>query len=64
MSGLVACTGNQFCGFSNIASKQDGMKVAEHLECTLDFPRCALCFRSSNGRGGEQEEEKRKGGGA
>lgn len=39
MSGLVACTGSQFCGFSNIASKQEGYKVAEHLESVFDFPR-------------------------
>lgn len=39
MAGLVACTGNQFCGFSNIASKEEGWKVAEHLESVLDFPK-------------------------
>lgn len=39
MSGLVSCTGNQFCGFSNIATKEEGWRVAEHLESVLDFPR-------------------------
>lgn len=38
MSGLVSCTGNQFCGFSNIDTKQQAWKVAEHLESVFDFP--------------------------
>ena len=38
MSGLVACTGNQFCGFSNIDTKRQAWRVAEHLEATFDFP--------------------------
>lgn len=28
MAGLVSCTGNQFCGFSNIATKQEGWRVS------------------------------------
>ncbi|KAG1668308.1 hypothetical protein FOA52_011205 [Chlamydomonas sp. UWO 241] len=39
MAGLVACTGNQFCGFSNIESKRDGWRIAEHLESVFDFPK-------------------------
>jgi ferredoxin-nitrite reductase len=39
MAGLVACTGNQFCGFSQIETKQNAWRVAEHLESVLDVPR-------------------------
>ena len=39
MAGLVACTGNQFCGFSQIETKQNAWRVAEHLESVLDLPR-------------------------
>ena len=39
MGGLVACTGNQFCGFSQIETKQTAWRVAEHLESVLDMPR-------------------------
>ncbi len=39
MSGLVSCTGNQFCGFSNIATKEESWRIAEHLESVLDFPK-------------------------
>jgi ferredoxin-nitrite reductase len=36
---MVACTGNQFCGFSQIETKQTAWRVAEHLESVLDMPR-------------------------
>ena len=39
MAGLVACTGAQFCGFSQIETKQTAWRVAEHLESVLDLPR-------------------------
>ena len=39
MGGLVACTGNQFCGFSQIETKQTAWRVAEHLESVLELPR-------------------------
>ena len=39
MGGMVACTGNQFCGFSQIETKQTAWRVAEHLESVLDMPR-------------------------
>jgi ferredoxin-nitrite reductase len=39
MAGLVACTGSQFCGFSQIETKQTAWRVAEELEAVLDFPR-------------------------
>ena len=33
--GLVSCTGNQFCGFSNIETKAQAKNVTEQLEATL-----------------------------
>lgn len=39
MAGLVACTGNQFCGFSQIETKQTAWRVAEELESVLDLSR-------------------------
>eukprot|EP00798_Chlamydomonas_sp_ICE-L_P003435 gene3435-13490_t len=38
MSGLVTCTGSQFCSFSNIDTKNQSWKVAEHLESVFEFP--------------------------
>eukprot|EP00958_Prasinococcus_capsulatus_P024320 scaffold3768_cov376-Prasinococcus_capsulatus_cf.AAC.35 len=37
--GLVSCTGNQFCGFSNIETKAQAKRVAEQLEQTLIFSK-------------------------
>mmetsp|Transcript_36968 Transcript_36968/g.82180 ORF Transcript_36968/g.82180 Transcript_36968/m.82180 type:complete len:968 (+) Transcript_36968:95-2998(+) len=39
MAGTVSCTGNQFCGFSNIDTKRSAWMVGEHLESLFDFPR-------------------------
>merc|ERR1719183_1103537 len=35
---VVACTGNQFCGFAQIETKQNAKEMAEHLQNTLDIP--------------------------
>ena len=35
---MVACTGNQFCGFAQIETKKQAFAAAEHLESILDFP--------------------------
>ena len=39
VGNIVACTGNQFCGFAQIETKQNAYKLAEHLESVLDFPK-------------------------
>ena len=39
LSGLVACTGSQFCGFAQVETKRNAWRIAEHLESVLDFPR-------------------------
>ena len=39
VSGMVACTGNQFCGFAQIETKKQAFAAAEHLESILDFPK-------------------------
>ena len=44
MAGLVACTGSQFCGFSQIETKQNAWRVAEHLESVLELPRDMRMF--------------------
>eukprot|EP00959_Pyramimonas_sp_CCMP1952_P228346 4774407-Pyramimonas_sp.AAC.2 len=35
---VVSCTGNQFCGFAMIETKQSAKDMAEHLERTLEIP--------------------------
>lgn len=37
-AGLVACTGNQFCGFAKIETKATALDHAERLEAELDIP--------------------------
>eukprot|EP00897_Mesotaenium_endlicherianum_P004176 jgi/Mesen1/3787/ME000206S02971 len=37
--GLVACTGNQFCGQAIIETKQNGIKLSEALAETMNFTR-------------------------
>jgi hypothetical protein len=39
-AGLVACTGNQFCGFAKIETKATALDHAERLEAELDIPAC------------------------
>ena len=39
VGNIVACTGQQFCGFAQIETKQNAYKLAEHLESVLDFPK-------------------------
>lgn len=39
VAGMVACTGNQFCGFAQIETKKQAYATAEHLESVLDFPK-------------------------
>ena len=39
VGNIVACTGNQFCGFAQIETKQNAYKLAEHLESVLDFSK-------------------------
>ncbi|GBG59629.1 hypothetical protein CBR_g49893 [Chara braunii] len=38
MSGLVACTGNQFCGLALIETKQAALMLAQSLEETIEVP--------------------------
>ena len=39
VSNMVACTGNQFCGFAQIETKRQALEMAEHLESVLDLPK-------------------------
>ena len=39
VSNMVACTGNQFCGFAQIETKRQALEMAEHLESVLDLSK-------------------------
>mmetsp|Transcript_29303 Transcript_29303/g.93756 ORF Transcript_29303/g.93756 Transcript_29303/m.93756 type:complete len:577 (+) Transcript_29303:379-2109(+) len=38
MSGLVSCTGSQFCGLAIVETKANGVKLAKELEATMNIP--------------------------
>jgi ferredoxin-nitrite reductase len=39
VSNMVACTGNQFCGFAQIETKRQALEMAEHLESVLELSK-------------------------
>lgn len=39
MSGLVSCTGAQFCGFGLTETKMPAIEIAQELEAELDIPK-------------------------
>ena len=39
VSNMVACTGNQFCGFAQIETKRQALEMAEHLESCLELSK-------------------------